>query len=189
MQHFTKIADGIDVAPLLAEIERHPELWNEHDERLRSSDSPHRETSDLWVRYAPYDQIFEEGFFQRPHRSVWYPAYDVLRSAKATIKAMNGSVLRPTQVYEMGGVLMTRIRPGCQVYPHDDHGTWHSEYYDLKLWMVVKGNDHCFNDCMDETVTIQPGEIYTFDNLKTHAVRNEGDTDRIALIVCLKRDP
>lgn len=33
MKSFVKIADGIDVAPVLAELDAQPELWNVHPER------------------------------------------------------------------------------------------------------------------------------------------------------------
>lgn len=180
MQHFRKIAEGIEVGPLLAEIDAHPELWNLHPERM-GSNSPHRETSDMWLRYADPKEIGEPGFFQRPHKSVWYPAIDVLPSLLPTVFDM---MCEPFQ--EWGGVLMTRIGPGKAVYPHHDQGTWHSEHFNYKLWMVLRSNDRCRNHCEDETVTMEPGQVYSFDNLKMHAVENDGETDRIALIVCLR---
>jgi hypothetical protein len=35
---------------------------------------------------------------------------------------------------------------------------------------------------------MKPGEAWTFDNLRTHSVENNGDTERVTLIVCARTE-
>lgn len=181
MSHFTMIAENIDVEPLLAELDARPDLWNDRPER-RTGDSPHRETSDIWVRYASKQAMREPGFSQEPHQSVWWPAAGCL----PTLQHIINQVVRGlgVSVIELGGILMTRIPPGCQVYPHHDQGTWHAEHYTTKVWVVLRGNDRCVNTVEDEAMVWKPGEAWSHDNLLVHSVRNDGESERIVLILC-----
>ncbi|HXJ61894.1 MAG TPA: aspartyl/asparaginyl beta-hydroxylase domain-containing protein [Verrucomicrobiae bacterium] len=186
MKNFTLIAEGVDVAPLLAELDAHPELWNENPGRLMGV-GPHRETSDIWVRYRAREELREPEDYRTEHRSVWYPAAEILPSMRRTVIAMIAPILAESPRLRLGGVLMTKIPAGRNVYPHHDLGTWHSEYYTTKLWMPLRANDQCFNTSEDETVVMRPGSVWTFNNLLVHSVHNQGDTERIALIVCTRR--
>lgn len=183
MGHFTLIADRIDVAPLLREIDENPDLWNSRPER-RSSASPHRETSDIWIRYASPEAMREPGFMQLPHESVWWSAYRDLPSLDAIIEIVRQALGGPLR---LGGMLATRIPPGCQVYPHHDRGSWHSEYYTTKVWLPLRANDRCVNVVEDERMVWKAGEAWSHDNLVTHSVRNGGETDRVVLILCFRR--
>ena len=84
MKNFTLIATGIDVAPLLAELDVRPELWNENPARLTCI-SPHRETQDIWVRYRDKSELHGPDDYRTEHRSVWYPACEALPSMKRTV--------------------------------------------------------------------------------------------------------
>lgn len=183
MSHFTMIAQGIDVEPLLLELEDHPQLWNARPER-RAGNSPHRETSDIWVRYATEEAIADPEFAWKPHRSVWWPAADWLPAVSDIIdtvrRALGGWL-------NLGGILITRIPPGKEVYWHDDRGTWHAEHYTTKVWIVLRGNDRCVNHVEGESMVWHPGEAWSHDNLLRHRVENRGDTERIVLILCFRR--
>ncbi len=181
MSHFTKILDGIDTAPLLAELDAQPWLWNTRENR-RDGDSPHRETDDLWIRYRDPAELRGPADFAGPHVSVNYPAFDALPALVPILSAVVNAV-RPVR---MGGILMSRVPPGCHVYPHHDRGTWHAEYYDTKVWLPLRANERCINHVEDEAIVWRVGEAWSHDNLKVHAVENEGDTDRICLIMCFR---
>ena len=186
MSHFTLIGEGFDVSHALREIDAQPEIWNHRGDR-RGPDSPHRETSDVWLRYTPEDAITLPGFHLRPHRSVAWPAWWKLPATVHLVskvgQALGGRV-------ELGGVLMTRIGPGCQVWPHHDRGSWHAEYYTSKVWAVLRGNQRCVNTVENEEMVWHPGQAWSHSNLIEHAVRNEGNSERIVLISCFRRlDP
>lgn len=185
MSHFTLIAEGIDVEPLLAELDEHPELWNERLER-RGGNSPHRETQDIWVRYASEEAMREPDFMHKPHESILYPRW----RGSVGLATVTAQVLFdgfPGESPEIGGFLITRIPPGCQVYPHHDRGTWHSEFYTTKVWIPLRANDRCVNTVEDEAMVWKSGEAWTHSNLIEHSVRNDGETERIVLILCFRR--
>lgn len=189
MSHFKLIAKDIDVAPLLWELDAHPELWNHRAER-RAGASPHRETQDIWVRYASPEAMLEPDFSQKPHVSVMWPAFDVLPSlywlVTNLVTRFPGAYNAPSNL-EVGGFLITRIPAGKQVYEHDDRGTWHAEYYNSKVWVVLRGNDQCVNTVEGEEMVWKPGEAWQHDNLLRHSVRNDGESERIVLILCFRR--
>ncbi len=94
------------------------------------------------------------------------------------------SVISITGAKEIGGVLVTRIPAGKQVYPHKDFG-WHAEHYE-KYAVQIRGNRNqkfCFED--SELVT-ESGDLFTFVNQHGHWVTNPSDEPRITLICCLR---
>lgn len=175
-----KIADGIDVAPLLAQLDAHPELWNVHRERKTG---PHTAMSDIWVRYFPRDVLTTSEAYRTQHPFVFYPAWDVLTALHPIV----GKLAQIEGAHLLGGILITRIPPGCKIGWHHDRGSWHAEHFDRKIYLPLRANDRCVNFVGEEHAVMVPGEAWFFDNLTDHAVENGGDTERITVIVCLRR--
>ncbi len=180
MSHFELIAEEIDVAPLLAELDANPDLWNHRPER-RAGNSPHRETQDIWVRYASEEAMRAPNFSQLPHVSVWWPAARVLPSLMDVVMQVMDAIEVPLEV---GGFLLTKIPAGKEVYLHNDKGSWHAEHYCLKVWIPLRANDHCVNHVLDESMVWGVGQAWSHDNLLDHRVENGGKTERICLILC-----
>jgi aspartyl/asparaginyl beta-hydroxylase (cupin superfamily) len=88
---------------------------------------------------------------------------------------------------ELGGILLTKIPKGKEVYWHDDDVSWHARYYDLKVWLPLRANDLCINHVEDEQMVWRPGEAWHHSNMLKHRVVNAGDCERICLIVCMRR--
>lgn len=185
MSNFRLIADGIEVSRLLAQMDAHPEIWNTRPER-KAGDSPHRETSDIWYRYAHEKFLHEAGFAQEPHQSVWWPAAKVTPAALEVTNDVWNVLERGGDKHRLGGILATRIPPGCQVYPHHDDVAWHARFYTMKVWIPLRANDKCVNTVLDEEMVWKPGEAWHHDNLVMHSVRNDGETERIVLILCFR---
>ena len=80
---------------------------------------------------------------------------------------------------------MTRLPPGARILPHIDVG-WHPTFNNTKCYVVLKANEQCFNHCVDETVIMRPGEAWLFNNRVIHSVDNNGDDERIALIMTMR---
>lgn len=170
-----KIAEGMNVAPLLWAIQAHPELWNADAQRTIDADSPHHDVDDIWCRYSVTPK--EPG----PHESVWYPAADLLPIREIVYPLM--SLVRGEK---LGGVLLTRIKAGKSCKPHADKG-WHAEHYDKFAVQIqsAPGQTFCFDN---ESLSAKPGDVYTFRNEHMHWVTNDTPHDRITLIVCIKTD-
>ena len=177
-----RIATGIDIGPLTAQIDAHPELWGAHGQRTDATWSPFFGTSDIWLRYRAIEELVEPADFLVPHFAVWYPAAEVLPAAKHIAKNLAADLMAEY----LGGVLITRIPVGAKVAPHDDRGSWHAHYCNVKLYVPIRSNPECVNYCGGEEAVMMPGEVWSFDNLVEHSVENRGATERTTLIVCLR---
>jgi hypothetical protein len=184
MKHFIKIGE-VDVLPILLQLDKHPELWDIHPGRRMNANSPHNGLSDLWLRYRALDELEQgvnhnEPFFP----PVWYPEYYILSEVKPIIQ----SVMTRVNGTALGGCLFTKIPPGKQVKPHTDEASWHARTYNLKAYVTIKSNPNVVNYTEDEPLVMRPGEVWTFDNLKMHSVINNGDDDRITLMMAIRTE-
>ncbi len=172
----------IDVGDLLAQLEAHPEAWDQHTMRTQAYETPHKGVSDIWVRFNAWENFKDNiASFNAPHESVWYPVIEDLPE----VRVICGRLLAYLGGGKLGGILITRIPPGGQITPHTDHG-WHAENHD-KYAVQVKGNKQqafCFEDA---ELRPEPGDVYTFDNSRPHWVVNSSDDERITLIICIRR--
>jgi hypothetical protein len=169
---------------LLQQLEENPQLWNEHPERKDWDGSPHAMMSDIWVRFRPKDELTETKHYAEPHIPAWYHSRHLLTE----VERISLDLLALTRGVQLGGVLITKIPPKGRIYPHDDKGRWHPEFFNYKLYIPLKSNEKCLNHCNGETVIMKVGDVWFFDNLKVHSVENNGDDDRITLIVCIRRE-
>jgi len=180
LKYFTKIADNVDVLPLLFQLQKHPELWDQHQERTKRPKSAHTEVSDIWLRFQKKSETDKFATGQKPHLSVWYPAIQKLPAAIPIVFWMMSRV----QGEQLGGVLITKIPAGGKIDAHTDHG-WHVEYYD-KFYLSIKSQPGANFYCGDEVICPHPGDIWYFDNREPHWVINESNDDRITMIICIK---
>lgn len=183
MRHFKRIARGIDVSALRQQILTQPGLWNARTERTGFTGSPFAGTSDQWLRYRAPPELIDAKSYKEPHFASNYPSWYALTAAHDIVF----DLMRAVRAVHLGGVLLTKIPPGGQILPHDDRGSWHAETMDCKVYVPIVANDRCINFCGDEQTVIEVGEAVEFNNLITHSVENNGTTDRITLIVCMKR--
>lgn len=182
MKYFQQIAQNIDVIPTALALARQPELWNAHHERRSVVGTSHLDTSDIWIRFNSLnnlDKPYKE--FIGPHESVWHDAYYKLPQLRKIIF----DVMARCEGVRLGGVLITKIPPGKAVLPHTDKG-WHPEYYNTKIYIPILTNEFVINRCVDETVIMEQGSAWYFNNTVEHEVVNNGDSERITLIICLR---
>ena len=176
-----QIGSGFDVAPLLSQIDAHPDVWNRHTMRTAAYGTPHAKVDDIWVRYNAWANFTgDPQAFNGPHASSWYPVVDEIPAVKPLVF----DVMRLVEGEQLGGVLITRVPPGGRVEPHIDNG-WHASYYH-KIAVQLRGNaDQAF--CFEGAeLRANPGDVYTFDNSYLHWVVNDSDAERITLIICVR---
>lgn len=184
MRHFLKVFDGIDTFPALLQLHEHPELWDEFTPRTCFEESPHYGLSDVWLRYRDRAELSTGESYVEPHFPVWWPAWHVLTEMHPIVFAV-AARCKATQI---GGCFVTRIPPGGQVKPHDDAVSWHARFHPCKVYIPLATNGRCINRCEDEEAVFGVGQAWIFNNLVTHSVENNGDTERVTLIVCMRRD-
>lgn len=177
MSHIKFLFGGVNVAPMQWALAEHPELWDQLTTRTEDPDSPHHGLSDIWARYADPETQKPDG----SHDSKWYPAADLLPVREIVYPLMSA-----VKGDRLGGVLITRIRPGQVCKPHVDPG-WHARYYQKFAVQIQSAPGQAFH-FEGESLVTKPGDVFWFDNAYTHWVTNDSDVDRITLIVCIKTD-
>lgn len=164
-------------------LDENKDLFGEIDWRRREG-SPHIEMRDIWLRYndiKPYEESGDFTDFNEEHDAVWYDCSKKLPQAMDPIF----DVMREVQGERLGMVLITKLPPGGEIYPHVDGG-WHAGYYDKYYIPILnkKGSSFYFEDGVIDSP--EEGSVWWFDNSNTHWVKNNSDSWRIAMIVCVK---
>jgi hypothetical protein len=171
------LPDTYDVDPVRNQLTAYPDLWDQHT--WRTERGPHREVSDIWVRYndvANFGPAFND-----EHESVWYPVCEQIPAAKSLALEVGHNLNA-----KLGGVLITRVGPGKQVYPHIDKG-WHALHFE-KIGVQIAGDLYQEFRFDDAKLTALSGQSFWFNNQAPHSVINYGSQDRITMIVCIRRN-
>ena len=181
MSQFLRIASGVNVVPLALELHRAPHLWGDYPIRQEYAGTPHAATKDIFVRFRPREEITGPQSHQDAgYRNAFWPAWRELPALRPIVFAMMAQV----QGVELGSILITRLPSGGEILPHADRGVWAPEFYNCKCHLTVAGRS--LSMCGGEEVTMLPGEVWTFDNLVEHSVKNPGTEDRIVVIVSMR---
>lgn len=186
MRNFLKIAEGVDVMPLLAAIKRNPDLWKE-DTYLRDyPQGPFGDTETIMLRF-PVKGVYETQkeaeqhlFTHDMHESIDYPAYKLLHEARPLIMGLMNRVGGE----RLGRVMINKLKPGGRIYPHADTPE-HCEYYSRHHIVLESEPGNSFR-CGDETVWMKQGEVYWFNNKLEHEVLNSSASDRIQIVVDIR---
>lgn len=178
MPSISRLRLTLDVAAAVRQIEDNPQFWDIHRSRTEVYGTPH-DVSDIWVRYNDLKNLGPA--FNDEHESVWYPCIDRLNYLLPLIHRVYEFV----DGVKLGGVLITRIRPGKEVRPHVDTG-WHAGHYDKFAVQLQGHKDQCFR-FEDSELRPESGDVYTFDNSRLHWVTNQSPVDRMTLIICIRR--
>ncbi len=169
--------EGADVAPMREALKAHPELWDQQTARTQPIDSPHHGLSDIWARYADPATMAPDG----SHDSIWYQPADAL-----PVRDMVFPLMAAVRGERLGGVLITRIKPGQVCKPHTDPG-WHARYYEKFAVQIEAAPQQGFHFERQSLVT-KPGDVFWFDNSFKHWVTNDSESDRITLIACIRTE-
>jgi len=182
MRYIIKQDFTVEIKALQRKLIDNPALFGLNEERISMPEnSPHRESSDIWVRYGDYHK-FGSDVFKNEHDSVWFPILNEIEE----ILPIVFKVMSRLHGERLGGVLITKLEKGKKIYPHTDKGSWHPDYYDKFFVPILNKKGAIFSFKDTEDIIVQDGEVYWFRNDVPHWVNNNSDSDRIALIICLK---
>lgn len=176
-----QLAENIPVAALLLDLYRQPALWNAHDART-AAEGPFAGTDDIHIRFRDPAELVSREAYAEPFRCVWYPAWQALPHLRPIVFGLMARV----EAVELGGVMITRVPPGEQVKPHTDKGRFHAEFYNIKVYVPLMTNPAVVSTCADEVVVMRAGDAWSFPNDLVHSTVNDGDCDRVTLIVCMR---
>ena len=186
MQHFQRLAQGLDVLPLLLAIKRRPELWKE-DTYLRDyPQGPFGDTETIMLRF-PVKSVCETEQELKDHlskydqhESIDYPPYKLLPEARPLVMNLMAYV----QGERLGRVMVNKLKPGGRIYPHKDTPA-HAEYYS-RFHVVLHSLPGNVFRCEDESVHMQAGDIWWFNNALDHEVINNSAEERINMVVDIR---
>lgn len=183
MNNFQPIASGVNVLPLLHAIQRRPELWDAHKWRTTYAGTPHADVSDIWLRFADVSATSDTSNLApviQDTKPVWYPAYQELPQ----IRPILFDLMRRLEAYELGRVLITKLKPGGRILRHSDAvGAYTDQKDGSRYHVVLQGLPGSLFHAGDETVCMRSGEVWWFNHLAEHAVENNSQDDRIHLLI------
>lgn len=187
MRKFQKIAEGVNVTPLLNALYRNSELWKADDFLRKYPQGPFGDTDTIYLRFQDHVKVSsaeEEELYKQNklaghdlHECPWRPEAKELPEARAHIMALM-SVLGGTR---LGRCMINRLKPGGRIFPHAD-SPWHAEYWD-RYHLVLQSEPGNTFRCEDEQVWMRSGEIWWFQNALEHEVVNNSGDDRIHLVM------
>ena len=180
MAQFLRLASGVSVIPLALELHRAGHLWDDYAIRRTYPGTPHGQMTDIFVRFRPRDEITGPESHNGEYRNAFWPAWRELPSLRPIVFNLMAAV----QAVELGSILITRLPPGGEILPHSDHVGWAPEFYNTKCHLTVAGRS--LSRCGGEEVVMQTGEVWTFNNLVEHSVKNTGDVERIVVIISMR---
>lgn len=182
-EYYARVATDLDVLPLQRAILRQPKLFGKYPQRGNFEGSPHCAMKDIWVRYNDIEPYLERGNldgFADEHDSVWYPAAYAIPQVRKVVF----DLMRIVEGERLGGILITKLPPGGKIEKHVDGG-WHASYYD-KYFVPILNEEGATFSFEDGVIHPKVGEAYWFNNAVPHWVDNNTDSDRIAMIVCIR---
>jgi len=181
-EYIKKIDLEVDVLSLQEKLINNPNFFGLISDRIDTNiDSPHRESSDIWVRYG---DIFKYGknVLIDEHDSVWYPIIDSLPE----VLPIAFELMAKVHGERLGGILITKIEAGKKIYPHIDTIGWHPNYYEKFYIPILNKSGAIFGFEKDGDIQATEGEVYWFRNDIPHWVNNDSESDRIAMVICIK---
>ena len=172
-KNFALMKAGVDVGPMLEEIDGQPQLWDA-DTRRQTNIQVQRETSSIPLRGAL--KPIPDGVNQNNwHPSRRTPYADRCPRIYAWVEQF---------VNELGGDLsrisVVRLNPHGRVYPHIDEG----DYYKVRdrYHLVLRSPGGSEMNSGGEEVVFRDGELWWFNNKAVHDAFNPSAEGRIHVI-------
>lgn len=179
MSNFHKFAKTLPVGKIADQLLLNRHLWGLYPHRTSYPGTAHSDIVDIWIRYPELEDATPESMLHELE-CVNYQGFFELPAARQAIFKM----MRLVDGERLGRCLITKLKPGGQIAPHIDEGDA-AQYYD-RFHLVIQSNEKSQFICNNEMAIMRDGEIWWFDNKKTHEVINDGNTDRIHLIADIR---
>lgn len=189
MRNFMKLAQNIDVRPLMLALTQNPDMWHADTYMRDYPQGPFGQIHSILLRF-PVKRVFEmeedlanynAGKSQWDwHESVDYPVYNRLHAARPIIQ----DLMRLVEGERLGRVIINRIVPGGKIDPHEDTPI-HTSYY-KRFHVVLQSAPGVQFIAGDENAYMATGEAWWFDNKTMHEVINSSAVDRIHMVVDIR---
>ncbi len=183
MKNFQLIASGVDVTQLILGYKRRPDIWRE-DTYLRDyKQGPFKDLESIMLRF-PEKTVHETEEALKEHAAthdlqdcINYPGWWQFPEAQKFVR----SVMNLVEGERIGRVFLNRLRAGGKIYPHADH-PFHAGYW-RRFHLVCESEPGVEFRCGDETIHMEPGQVWYFNNALEHEVLNNSASDRVHLVM------
>jgi Aspartyl/Asparaginyl beta-hydroxylase len=180
MKHLFRLAAGINMTPLMVQIQRQAELWKA-DTYLRDyPQGPFGDVETIFLRFPPASVSEMEREAKDQHECVWMDGALHLPAARSLVF----NLMHTVEGERLGRVMINKIRPGGRIFPHADTPV-HSTYWD-RFHYVVQSSPGVIFRVADENVFMQTGECWWFQNQLEHEVLNNSAEERIHLVIDIR---
>lgn len=178
MRNSLRIAQGVNVVPVLNALATKPGLWNADTIRTAHPGSPHAQADDILVFFndIPADPAeVVNDIKTRP-----YPAWSELPPLRPLIF----DLMRLTEATQLGRVIISRLAPGATIAPHVDEGSPATFYQ--RYQVALQSNPGVVFRIGDEVIHPASGDAHWFNNRAEHEVINNSNDDRLALVIDMR---
>ena len=170
-EHFRHLG-AVDVGPLIERVKKIPEsLWDSEDEVKPNKFARLNDTRHIIFRYINFD---DNVFDFSDHPVLWEDWKEILLPIMDRAAASLGY-----GDYRFPRVMLARLPAGGEVSGHSDGEASH---YIHKIHVPLVTNPETIFRVGQQHMHMPVGEIIEVNNKRNHAVRNDGDCDRIHLI-------
>ena len=175
MRHFQKIAEGVDVIPVLDALMRNADLWDGNTLRTKHPGTAHADVSDIWVMFNDASRDVAND-----REVIPYPAWERMPQLRPLVL----DLMRRVEGIRLGRVIITRLPPGKAITPHVDGGA--PATYFTRYQIALQSAPGALFRIGDEQVNFRTGEVWQIDNRSEHEVVNHSAEDRIVIIVDIR---
>lgn len=108
--------------------------------------------------------------------------YPIWEEWKHKLEPIIREIVEPYGYLEntIGKVMLAKLSAECKIGTHKDNVV--ESVYPLKIHVPIATNPHVKMFVGDRTYHFKVGQAYEMNNMATHGVANDGDSDRIHLI-------
>lgn len=176
MKNFKSVLKNVDVSAILAELKDHSYLWMGKGQgpRVSIEGGPFKDQEEILLRFNNIMLLDSADFDWR--ECVAWPAWNILNATRKTCISLMNTI----EGTRMGRVMITKLPVGGIIDKHND-GTFYPAYFH-RFHLTLQANGSIFY-CGDEMHYETVGNCFAFDSSLDHKVTNDGDIDRITLII------
>jgi len=178
MRNFLRLAEGVDVLPLVHSLHRQPELWKKD---CRTKLDIFKDTEEIILRFFEYeDDADDPADMMTLH---FLHTWDCLPEVKPIVL----DLMRRVGAYSLERSFISRLPPGGRILPHADSRGPYANLPDIARYHVVlQGLPGSNFRCGEEWVHMKTGDVWSFNAREEHEVVNNSADDRIHLLVDMR---
>ena len=172
-----KFIGSFDHEPILEEL-KNATLWNWL--RIRKSNGlKHNAVDDIVLRFQSVEGEHDiREYFDKMECVDYFTKFYFPKTSKAIHEFADKSTI--------GRIVVANLKPGGAIDTHIDEGEYCAAHD--RFHFVLSTNSDVWFKCDGRVKHFEVGKIWWLDNKSLHSVENNGSTDRIHIVVDIKKE-